>query len=290
MEADQHVEIAVTRLDGKTPAQALFQRERRPARESLAGVADGFDARGNERAEVVAQMIERKEKPFAVDVGEVIRIDEALLDAPLAGFALGQLQLLARGSGFGKGVEDLQVQDRLRGRAEGDGLRRVVKAEGDGIREGLLHLFEGAEQRSFEAGAAILLEGLLGYNEREDFAFRDLKRGKSLDGLSVKVAKPAAIVLDRKLQPVAHELEVAVNGLCAHFQLASKGAGIRIALRMQGPVNAQHALQGRAGAWRLNSRPGACAHPSATKPLSRAFNCAKGHALGGATSTSQRLR
>ena len=58
------------------------------ALERVAGVADGFDARGDERAEVLAQMIKSKEKPFAVDIGKVVRIDNTLLGVRLASFAI----------------------------------------------------------------------------------------------------------------------------------------------------------------------------------------------------------
>ena len=146
---------------------------------------DGLDARGDEGAEVVAQMVEGEEEPLAVDVGEVIGIDDALLGLLLAGLAIGQLQLLARGGGLGQRVEDLQVQDRLGAGAEGDGLLDVGQAERNGVGQGLLHLPEGAQQRLLEAGAAVLLEGLLGHDQREEFAFRDLQGGEGLDGLGV---------------------------------------------------------------------------------------------------------
>src|ERR1035437_4491560 len=152
-------------------------------------------------------MIEREQKPLAVNVGEVIWIDEALLDALLPGFAIGQLQLPARHRGLGELIENPQVQNRFGARAKGDGLRHVVKAEPDSVRQGLLHLLAGAEQRLFEAGAPVLLKSPLGYDQREDFAFGDLKRGEVLDGFSVEIAKPAAVVLDRQLQSGAHELQ-----------------------------------------------------------------------------------
>jgi len=79
VEADDHVELPLARLDPKAAAQAFIQREPLAALKGLAGRPNGFDARGDERAEVVAQMVEGKEKPLTVYVGKVVGINDALL-------------------------------------------------------------------------------------------------------------------------------------------------------------------------------------------------------------------
>ena len=67
----------------------------------------------SERADVFAQVIERKQIPFAVDVREMVRIDHARLDVLPSGLAVGDLHLLMPGCGFCQVVEDFQIQNLL---------------------------------------------------------------------------------------------------------------------------------------------------------------------------------
>src|SRR5207247_7840735 len=99
---------------------------------------------------------------------------------------------------FGERVEDFQVEDRLSASAERNSLVNVAEAERDGVGQGLLHFFEGAEQRLLEAGAAILLECFLGHNQRHQFTFSDRKGGESVDVFGVMIALPAAIPFERQ--------------------------------------------------------------------------------------------
>ena len=48
-----------------------------------------------------------------------------------------------------------------------------------------------------------------------------------------------------ELQPIAHELQVALNGLCADLQLVSEGGGVRIPTRFEDLMDLQHPRQRR---------------------------------------------
>src|SRR6185437_9478259 len=116
-------------------------------------------------------MVKSKNIPLAVDVGEVIRVDDALLCFAAAGFAVRHFNLAALSSGLGEGIKDFQVQDWFSAGAERDGLFDLSKIQGDRVRQRLLHFSDGTEKRLFKAGATILLQSFFRDNERENFAF-----------------------------------------------------------------------------------------------------------------------
>src|SRR5512135_1137248 len=101
-EPEHHLELALAGLHAKTLAQPPFQRESLPAGKSLARLPNGFNARWDKRTDVFAQMVVGEEEPFAVDVSQVIGVDEALLGLALARLAVRQLQLLPRGGCLGQ--------------------------------------------------------------------------------------------------------------------------------------------------------------------------------------------
>jgi len=68
----------------------------------FAGEFDIEDARGNECAHGVAQVIEGEQEPFPVDVAEVVGVEQAGLGLAAAGLAVGHLQLPAAGGGLGQ--------------------------------------------------------------------------------------------------------------------------------------------------------------------------------------------
>ena len=64
-----------------------------------------MNAGWNKGADVFAQMIPGKEKPFPVDVGEMMRIDQSGFGLGLPGFTIQDFQLLTFRSGFGQHIE-----------------------------------------------------------------------------------------------------------------------------------------------------------------------------------------
>ena len=111
-------------------------------------------------------------------------------------------------------------QNRLGARAKGNGLLQIRQVQRNGVGQRLLHFSNGAEQRFLETGAAILLQRFFRDDQREQFALGDLQRGKGADFLGVMIAETAPVEFQRQLQPVAHELEVAMDGFGADLQLA----------------------------------------------------------------------
>ena len=109
------------------------------------------------------------------------------------------------------------------------------------------HFLERADQRLLEVRAAILFERLFRDEQRDQFALGNLQRGEGTDRLGVMVAEAAAVVFERQVQPVAHEFEVALDGLGADLHGARQRGGVGVAAGGNLLVNAHHALQRRTG-------------------------------------------
>ncbi len=82
-------------------------------------------------------------------------------------------------------------------------------------------------------------------DERENFALGDLHRRKAADFAVVKIAVVGGSKFNRQVQPVAHELDVAMDGLGGNLDLARELAGVGKAAGLQRLMNAQHPLQRR---------------------------------------------
>jgi len=121
----------------------------------------------------------------------------------------------------------------------------VGQIERNGVRQRLLHLPDGAEQRPFEIRAAILLERLFGDDEREEFALGNLnvRKGADLPRYNDKPFCPVRI--PPAAQPVAHELDVAMNRLGGDFDFARERGGVGEFAGLKRLMNAQHSLQRR---------------------------------------------
>ena len=157
-----------------------------------------------------------------------------------------QFQLLPLRDGLGQRVENFQIQNRLGAGAEGNGLLDVGEVERNGVGQRLLHFSDGAKQRFFEARAAILLQRLFGDDEREHFALGDLHRRERADFAGVMIAVVGRIKFNRQVEPVAHEFDVAMDGLGGDFDFAGERAGVGKIAGLKRLVDAQHPLQRRA--------------------------------------------
>src|ERR1051326_2876246 len=108
-------------MNAKADAQPLFEREL--ARWKLfARAFNSDDARGDKSVEILAQMIQGKEKPFAIDIGYMIRVNDTLLGLLLAWLAIGQFQLIMRRGRSGERIKNLQIQYWFGPSAKGDRL------------------------------------------------------------------------------------------------------------------------------------------------------------------------
>jgi len=222
VKADDDFVFAFTGMDAEAVAQPFLQREFLRPLKSLPRRLYGFDARGREGADVLARVVVGEEIPFAVDVRQMIRVNNARFGLGLAGLAICEFNLFTARGGFGQRVKDFKVKNLLGARAEGNGLLNVSEIERNGVGQRLFHFLDGAQQRFLEARAAILLQGFFRDDEREDFAFGDLHGRKTADFAVVKIAVVGRREFNRQVEPVAHELDVAMDGLGADFKLASE--------------------------------------------------------------------
>src|ERR1700720_2140629 len=116
-------------MDAEAVAQAFFEVELLRPRERPSRASQRLDAGRNKGADVLAQVIVSEEKPFAIDIRQVVGIDAALLGLRLARFAIGQFELMAGGRGFGQRIEHFEIQYRLGPRAKRNALLDAGKAE-----------------------------------------------------------------------------------------------------------------------------------------------------------------
>src|SRR5580765_3867040 len=101
-------------------AQALFEREPLWTGKSFPSLLHRLHPRGHEGADVLARLVEREEVPLAVDVREMIGINEARLGLLLAGFAIRKFKLVAIRHRLRQCVENVQIKNRLSAGAEGN--------------------------------------------------------------------------------------------------------------------------------------------------------------------------
>src|ERR1043165_142523 len=84
IEANHDAILPLPRVHAKTVAQSLFERKLLRPHKFLTRRFDRMNAGGSKRANIFAQMIEPKQEPFAIDVGEMVGIDHTVLRFLLA--------------------------------------------------------------------------------------------------------------------------------------------------------------------------------------------------------------
>src|SRR5882672_7960485 len=154
-------------MDSKTVAQTLLDLELPRSHTLFSRWLDQLHPGWAERPHIIAEMIEREQKPFSVHVGEMVRVDDPLLGFLLSRFSVGQFELLPLRSGFGQQIEYPEVGDRLHARPKRDRLFPIRDLDRNGIWQRRRHFFEGADQRFLEIRSAILLQRLFRDQQRE---------------------------------------------------------------------------------------------------------------------------
>ena len=117
-ESNNHFVLALAGMNSEAAAQSLFQGKFLEPPKELAGAAQALNPGGHKGADVFAQVIISEQKPFAIDVGQMIWIDNPLLGLLLARLTVGQFQLLAGGSSLGQTIKNFQIQNGFGARSE----------------------------------------------------------------------------------------------------------------------------------------------------------------------------
>ena len=141
----------------------------------------------------------------------MIRVNGALFGLLLTGFAIGYFELLSGGGCFCQCIENLQIQNRPCPRAKRNRALNFGQVQRDYVGQRLLHLSNRAEQRLFETGTAVLLEGLFGHDQSKEFTFGNLQGWERLNLLGVVVPQALTIKLKGQFQSIAHELQIAMD-------------------------------------------------------------------------------
>src|SRR5580765_2512415 len=115
------------RMHAKAVSKSLFHRKLLGTDENFASRPQRLDASRDKSADVLAQMVIGEEKPFPINICQVIGINYSLVWFGLAGFAVRDGELLLLSGRFGQSVKDLQIDDRFRARAKGNRLLPISK-------------------------------------------------------------------------------------------------------------------------------------------------------------------
>jgi len=141
----------------------------------------------------------------------------------------------------------LNIRRRSAEAAEGDRGIEIAPLEIDRVAQGVGDFLEGRAQSALERGAAILLHRLARHKEGDDLPLRDFDIRKIRDRLRIIEPEANLVVLDGKTEAVAHEIDVALDGLGGNLELGSQLAAIGVNPRLDALMQAHHALQRRAG-------------------------------------------
>ena len=246
-EADHDTVVAGAAHDAEGVGEELLRGEIGGAREGGLGDGDVVDAREGEGAQGGALEIEGDEIPEVFAVGQMVGAHAAGGRCGVAGFAIREGDLMRAQDGSADGVEDGEVGFPDADVFERDGAKFVGGREGDFVAEAAGKFFEGDFELMVKGGALILLEGALGDEEGKEFAFGDMDGRKRVDGMRVSVGEDLGVELDGEFETVAHEGDVADDGLPGNLEGAHEVRTIDEGAAPELVVDAQHAFEGRAG-------------------------------------------
>jgi hypothetical protein len=246
-EADDDPVVAGAAEDAEGAGEEFFGREIGGAGEGFPGGGDVGDAREGEGAEGVAFEIVTDEIPEVFAIGEVVGVDAAGGFFRVSRFSIREGDLVLVEDGGAEGVENGEVGFTEADVFEGDGLEFVGGRKGNAVAEAAGEFFEGDLELAVEGRAAILLEGALGDEEGEEFAFGDVDGGEGGDGLGVAVGLDLRVEFDGKLEAIAHEGDVADDGFARDLEEAHEFGAVGQRAAAELVVDLEHALEGRAG-------------------------------------------
>lgn len=102
---------------------------------------------------------------------------------------------------------------------------------------------ESSLEGLFKRGAAILREGLLRDEECHDLALGNLDVREMGDRLGINEPEVELVVFNRQPEPVAHEIDIALDRLGGHFQFVGEFAAVWEIAGDQPLVQPHHPLQ-----------------------------------------------
>ena len=106
-------------------------------------------------------MIVREEKPFSIDIRQMVGVQGPGLRHRSAWFSILDLDLLMTGHRFGERIEDFEVQNRLGAVPKRDGLLPVGLVQRNRVGQCRRHFLKSAHERLLEMGSPVLLQRFL---------------------------------------------------------------------------------------------------------------------------------
>lgn len=246
-EANDHEEVSVAAEDAERVGEKRLGVEVGGFFECGGCDDETADPRQREREGFAAVEIVGDEIPQVFTIRQVVGTHATTFGLRGAGLAVVELYFVEPKDGAAQGVEGREIGFGDAHVFEGNGAQLVGGREGDFVAKTAGKFFEGDFELTMEGGAAVLFEGALGDEEREQFALGYLDGGKGVDRVRVTVGLNRRVILDGQVETVAHEGDVADDGFSANLQARDQLGAVHQGAAPKFVVDTKHAFEGRAG-------------------------------------------
>src|SRR5208283_1122861 len=143
--------------------------------------------------------------------------------------------------------KDLGIVSRSNAGQDRQVVCQLVEGDLDRVGETLGDLGHSLTEIVFERRPPVLVHDLGGNQQSDQLALGHWKAGKPVGRIGVVVSVPNAVKFQRRTQPIAHELDVALNRAAHHFELAGQGPGVGQRPAAHCRVDHQDPFQNRPG-------------------------------------------
>lgn len=252
----------VTAFGGEDPEavlEVLFNGKTRGTLEGRSTDCRVFHPGEDERAEGFAFEAMADDIPLIQNTGEVVGLEGTLFVFGGVELPVVEGQFEACAHGFADRLEGCQIHRGKVEALEGDQRIEVAPRHGEPSTEVGGQFFQRAAQGSLKGSALVLRECFLADEDGDEFRLGELNHGKAGNGLGEAITATVLIVGNRQAQTLAHEIEVALDGLGRNLGVGSQPVPVGEFPRFDGMKYLLHPVQRGAGvelALRKNRAPG----------------------------------
>jgi hypothetical protein len=178
IEVDEHGMTGLSLENTKTVAQVLRDRKIGRAPESAPRIPQLSHPGQGKRPNLPADEIEPEQIPLIFHAAEMVGLDPPCFVPGAAELFVFKLNLMRVEDRPADRLEKFKICDTRADPTERNGRIHITPLEPDAVLESFSDLPERGSQRSFKRSASILLQSLLGDEERDDFPSETSTLGK----------------------------------------------------------------------------------------------------------------
>ena len=201
----------------------------------------------DEGAELVAGQVEGEEIPLIFDASQVVGLHLALFVPGVSQFFVFKAHLQRPQHRPAQVFKEQEVGLRRSKIAEGKRCIQVTPGECNALPQSIADFVESGMERFLKRGSLVLIEHLLGDEKCDDFPFCDLYAWKISNGPGIEEAETQRVIIDWKVEPVAHEIDVPLNSFRGNLQHLGQFAAIGEFALLYLLVELLHPGEGRTG-------------------------------------------